>query len=355
MKSVLFITDSDKQLSGGLKQLYFNVIGLKKRGYNIYMVCKKASGIFDAIKEQLDSFIFLEFKDVRGDGKILLDFARRNNVDVVHTFHNKGHKVGLWGKIFGGSFRLFINRGVNFVPTNIFYYPHPKIDGFVCNSKNVADKLKYIFVPKKKRNVIYNAFSPSLDGFHEDTIKGELPEKDAVKIVTVTSGSKWKGFDISLKVLSNIQENFSFYAVGVDDYTNFEKFITTDLNKNIVRLGRRRDVLPILSRMDIFLYTPRAGDSCPNVILEAMYAGLPVIATDIGGISELIADKEGGFVVDKNIKDICSKLSFLIKNPEMIRKMGDFNRNRIKFFNLDRKVESLLKIYSGENVVEKIL
>lgn len=355
MKSILFITDSDKNLSGGLKQLYFNIIGLKKRGYNVYLGCKKSSGIFEAIKEQVDSFIFLEFKDVRSDGRILLDFIKEHHVDVLHTFHNKGHKVGLWSKIFGGNFRLFINRGVNFFPTNIFYYPHPKIDGFVCNSKNVADKLKYIFVPERKRNVVYNAFSPSLDGFYEDTIKGELPEKEGVKIVTVTTGSKWKGFDISLKVLSNIYENFSFYVVGLNDYTNFEKFITTELNRKIVRLGSRRDVIPILSHMDIFLYTPRAGDSCPNVILEAMYAGLPVIATNIGGISELIIDKKGGFVVDNNIKDICSKLSFLIKNPEIMRKMGDFNCNRIKFFNLDRKIESLLKVYSGENVVEKIL
>lgn len=353
MKNILFVTDSDKQLSGGLKQLYFNVIGLKKKGYNIFLACKKTSGIFEIIKNQIDGYIFLEFKDVRKDGKILLDFGKDKGVEVVHTFHNKGHKTGVWSKMPGGKFKLFVNRGVNFIPTNLFYYPNPKIDGFICNSRDVADKMRYILVSEKKRNVIYNAFSPSLDGFHEDTIKCDLPEKRGVKVVSVTSGAKWKGFDITLKALGSIKEEFSFYCVGVDDYLGFEKYITGDLNEKIVRLGRRRDVIPVLSMMDIFIYTPRSGDSCPNVILEAMYAGLPVIATDVGGIPELIENEKGGFIVN-NIEKISAKLSVLIKNPELRQKMGDFNRERIKFFNLDRKIENLLKVYNGEHIVEKI-
>jgi len=70
--------------------------------------------------------------------------------------------------------------------------------------------------------------------------------------------------------------------------------------------------------MDILVHLPRAGDSFPNIILEAFDAELPVIASNVGGISEILVDKMGGYVVENgNIEDAARKLDYLLDNREL--------------------------------------
>lgn len=355
VEDILFVTDIDKKLSGGVKQLLYNILGLTSRGYKVYLACRRESKLLDMARDSVEDVFYLEFENYRLDGKKLAEYIGLKQIDVVHTFHNKGHKVGLWAKIQQlGRFKLFVNRGVSFTPTNIFYYPHPKIDGFICNSKDVANKLGRIFIPKKKRNVIYNAFEMEVGDFHSSTLCN-FNENDGNKtrLVTICNEAKWKGFDLTLKSLSKLTSDFRFYVIGMDEIAKFRQLVAPHLEKNMEVLGRRTDIIPLLSKMDIFVYTPRAGDSCPNVILEAMYGGLPVVATKVGGIPELIVDGEGGFVA-KNIKDIIDNLELLIKNERLRKSMGEYNKKRVSFFSLERKIDSLIKVYNGETVWEDI-
>ncbi|AEI13950.1 glycosyl transferase group 1 [Flexistipes sinusarabici DSM 4947] len=352
--NILFITDSYKQLSGGLKQLYLNAIGLLEKKYQIYLAAKNDAGIVTLLQKHISGFLPLDFSDYKSDGRQLAKFIKNNQIDIVHTFHNKGHKVGVWAKKYNSEFKLFVNRGVDFVPTNLFYYLNPKIDGYICNSHSVANKLKRILIPAKKINVLYNAFT--IEGeFHENSKNNNIIKSDKLKICTIASGAKWKGFDYTLKSINEVNCDFDFYVLGVDKKNEYMQLQSSDAAKKTHWLGRRKDIIPILSKMDLFIYTPVSGDSCPNVILEAMFAGLPVISTNVGGIPELVKHEKGGMIVKKkDYKCAARNIELILKDDQKRKNMRDFNKGQIGKYSLERKISGLLKIYKGENIKETI-
>jgi len=354
IKRVMFITDSNKKLSGGLKQLYLNMLGLQERKYTLFLASKASAGIRNLSQSLISGFFPLDFTDYKLDGRKLGDFIESNKIDIVHTFHNKGHKVGLWAKKYNPRFKLFVNRGVDFVPTNVFYYLHPKINGFICNSHSVANKLRKIFIPDNRINVLYNAFTTEGD-FHENTKDSEFIDNDKMNICTIASGTKWKGFDYTLKSINYTDSDFNFYVLGIENKEKYIDMLSPKAAEKTIWLGRRKDIVPTLSEMDLFVYTPVGGDSCPNVILEAMYAGLPVISTNVGGIPELIVNGKGGMIVKKkDYKSVSEKIEFLLNDRARRMDMGSFNKHRISVFSLERKIDELLKIYNGENVKENL-
>jgi glycosyltransferase involved in cell wall biosynthesis len=81
------------------------------------------------------------------------------------------------------------------------------------------------------------------------------------------------------------------------------------------------------SNSDIFVFTPNKPEGHPMVIIEAMAAGLPIITTDQGAITESVIDGENGFIVPiKNPAAISDKLKILIENETLREQMGRRSR-----------------------------
>jgi glycosyltransferase involved in cell wall biosynthesis len=106
-----------------------------------------------------------------------------------------------------------------------------------------------------------------------------------------------------------------------------------------------------LSQADIFIFTPREPEGHPFVILEAIAAGLPVISTDQGAITESVIDGKNGFIVQPSNPDqITQKIVHLIKNPEIRRIMGNESR---KVYN--EKFTEKIMVEKYKNVFDSVL
>lgn len=105
--------------------------------------------------------------------------------------------------------------------------------------------------------------------------------------------------------------------------------------------GLVKDVKPFLAQADIFI-SASDTEGFSNAISEAMSAGLPVIATNCGGaIDDMITNGENGIIVPKNNAGaIADKLSWLIKNPDSARKMGENARKISQKFSRERICEA---------------
>jgi len=85
--------------------------------------------------------------------------------------------------------------------------------------------------------------------------------------------------------------------------------------------------MAFLADSDIFVFPPSAPEGHPWVIVEAMAAGLPVISTDQGAISESVLDGENGFIVDPDSPEqIAEKIALLVKNEKLRKEMGRRSR-----------------------------
>lgn len=149
-----------------------------------------------------------------------------------------------------------------------------------------------------------------------------------------------KNFDQLVDIFKNIDnKDWRLIIVGGDalkqnNSLKLQRQIEElNLNDRVILAGTQKDVESYLFRSKIFAFTS-SSEGFPNVIGEAMSAGLPVIAYDcIAGPSDMIDDSNNGYLIplyDK--KMFCERLDYLINNNDIIVKMGKNAENSIKQF-----------------------
>jgi glycosyltransferase involved in cell wall biosynthesis len=118
------------------------------------------------------------------------------------------------------------------------------------------------------------------------------------------------------------------------------------LEKKVRFLGFREDVAALLSLMDVFVL-PSLSEGLSIALLEAMAAGKPVIATNVGGNPELVVDGETGYSVPSRDADaLAAKLRLLLADKQHCSKLGDNGRKRVKLrFSLQAMAENYQRLY----------
>jgi glycosyltransferase involved in cell wall biosynthesis len=111
-------------------------------------------------------------------------------------------------------------------------------------------------------------------------------------------------------------------------------------------LGFREDVATLLSLMDIFVL-PSLSEGLSIALLEAMAAGKPVVATNVGGNPELVVDGETGYSVPPRDADaLATKLRSLLVDKCRAKKLGENGRKRVQQkFSLQAMADNYQRLY----------
>ena len=106
-------------------------------------------------------------------------------------------------------------------------------------------------------------------------------------------------------------------------------------------------VLQQMSSCDLFLFPSSHSEGFPNAVLEAMAVGLPVVATRVGAVPEMIEEGMGGLLIDSpDEREIVSALRILLSNPGMRFRMGQFNRCKSQAeYSYSVIIEKLVSLY----------
>lgn len=127
------------------------------------------------------------------------------------------------------------------------------------------------------------------------------------------------------------------------------KVETLGLERNVLFFGKEVDVSELYKRSKIFcLYSSREGH--PITVLEAKSYGLPIIATRVGGIPEMVKNGEDGLLIDlpHDVKAESSAMQSLISNDEMLAKMGDSSFRSSFKFSIEQTFSSYAALFLGE-------
>lgn len=236
--------------------------------------------------------------------------------------------------------------------------------------KNTGDSVFFVseasrdnylpWLEKKVLKVIYNGIDTDKFSDEHYDIKTEIGiPKETVLIVMVARVSFLKGQHYFLriaKLLLSQNRNLHFAMVG-DVYPGNEniqdslrKFISENkLHRNVTELGFRSDVHCILAGSDIFVLPSIKPDSLPTTVLEAMAAGKPVVATNLGGSVEMLIDGETGFLVPHDDAEYAAKcIQLLIDSPMLREQMGKRGKARVQEkFSLDSYLENFGNAVTG--------
>ncbi len=153
-----------------------------------------------------------------------------------------------------------------------------------------------------------------------------------------------------MKLLLQSKLNAKLFIIGRGTEERNLKTLVSSLNLTdfVIFLGNvPNERLPdFYNACDAFIL-PSLIDPSPSVILEAMACGKPVIGSKVGGIEEVLVDKETGYLFNpNNYKQLSLLLRKFVKSPEIIQQFGKNSRKRIKeVYALEKISERLIEIY----------
>lgn len=210
----------------------------------------------------------------------------------------------------------------------------PALKKIICNSLMVKNDIMRCFqVPEEKFAVIYNAidstrFMPATAEQRQQS-REQLNLPDNAKVfIYVGSGFERKGLKASISALAATDAHL--LVVGQDKqqsrYENLARSLGCE--KRIHFLGVQNNVIPFYHAADS-LILPTLYDPFPNVILEAMACGLPVITSFTCGGAEFIIDGKQGFVCDALDVPALTAAAVAIPQRTLDSRMGDLARERV--------------------------
>lgn len=217
----------------------------------------------------------------------------------------------------------------------------------VANSRAAANRLLAEGVPARKVTIVPNG----LDFQHVRT----QPQRDRLrKIVVVANLRPEKGHDVLMDAAVDVLRRFpdaTFELVGGGP--ELETLMARAEARRMLHafsfLGHRDDVPQRLAAADIFVL-PSRSEAFPNAVLEAMAAGLPIVASRVGGIRELIDEgRTGELVPAGDPKALAASICRMIDEPMRASLLGAAARaDAVARFSFDRMVTAFEFVYLTE-------
>ncbi|MGO9085989.1 MAG: glycosyltransferase [Candidatus Sulfotelmatobacter sp.] len=197
-------------------------------------------------------------------------------------------------------------------------------DSVVCNSRAAADRLISWGIAERRIAIIHNGLPPS--SFVSTT--PALPKRPGLLRVGMIArmNTPSKNHQIFLRAAARLRHRFpelEFVLVGDGPLRpQFEREATAlGIRDHVHFLGDRRDVPSLLASIDISVL-PTASESLSNVILESMAAGVPVVASRVGGNTELIAEDRGVLVAPGDEQSLVVEVERLLQDSSLRAKLG---------------------------------
>jgi len=230
----------------------------------------------------------------------------------------------------------------------------------IAISEAVKEHLMKDFrVPEKKIALIHNGINPKrfLKEFSQEE-KDALKDKFGIRrdhsvIGTIARFTPDKGHDVLLYALFEIlKQKPNVQLVFAGDGKERSKVVDLvqhlDLSDNVIFVKSQINTLNILSVMDVFMFTPKRKEGLGLVLLEALAAAKPVVATNVGGVPSVIRDGVNGFLVKPSRPDLLVEPTIrLLKDKALYHRMSHAGREiviqRFSVNGMADKVQTLYK------------
>jgi glycosyltransferase involved in cell wall biosynthesis len=223
-------------------------------------------------------------------------------------------------------------------------------DRTIAVSQGVKDQVSHLPLMSTKIQVVHlgvSAFKPLTR--EEARMKLSLP-KEGFAIGTIAELHPVKGLAYALGALKSLDFPYTYTIIGTGDLKDsLAKTISEDeALKNVSLAGFIPEAWTLIPAFDVFLL-PSLSEAFGYVLLEAGLSKVPVIATSVGGIPEIIQDMESGTLIhSRSSKEISSALHFFHDNQEAVKKFGENLETRVNTeFSLARMVEKTIEVYES--------
>lgn len=363
---------------GGTERVIVNLLNHSTRRSKNY-ICSFCHPDMDFLQELRGSerVVFSLDKKEGNDFSVpfkIANFCRERRVDIVHALGWGTYIEGLIAAKLSGKIRKFVFSFRGKTIEDTIGIPRRRIlaqrflsvfcDAILTPSEVSRNEYsREMRIDPRKIQVIYNGvdlkrFRPSPGECLEEKRKAFGLQMDDIVIGSVTRFDPVKNIDALVRAFARLNRNVSkrskLLLIGDGSELSAVRKLTDDLGltEKVIFAGMRQDVPICLGLMDIYIQ-PSLFEGVPNAVLEAMAAGLPIVATNVGGVSEIVEDGKTGFLVDPNSEDgLTHAMDILIQHKEKRRQMGQSGRTRVvSLFSIEKMVSDYENLY--EQLMQK--
>lgn len=261
-------------------------------------------------------------------------FRKRIFINLSKLFNKK-----IIYHIHGGEFKEFTNKNYRNVTDTL-----KKCDAIVALSQSWRDYFKNN-LKCKNVTIIPNIINPP-------QLKPSIEEnKNLIKFLFLGKIVQTKGIYDLLEVINKHRDYFNnkieLYIGGNGEIEFLKKYIKENNLSNIVKFEGWVDgdkKIDLLNKCDIYIL-PSYNEGLPISILETMSYGMPVISTKVGGIPEIVDEKNGILIQPGYKEGLFNAINYFIENKKIIGKMGESSIQKSLQFQPENVEAELEKLY----------
>lgn len=361
---IVFLNSIEKETYGGMEEwIRLAASGLAGRGHRVTLIGRKDSYYLDRAAKPYDKIESLEL-DISGDfnpatiAKIK-SYLDREAVDVITVNFNKDVRLGGLAARFNGQTKVVWSVGLNITKDKLIHkLLTPKlVDKVIVPSQSLKDEITSLgYIEKDITEVIPISIEDVTVDEDKIICRRKVRDKYALNdeaIIAVTSGRfvEQKGHDYLISAAVDIVKqipNIRFLLLGDGPLKDFlENMIReNNLQSHFTFAGMLDDINNELNGADLMIH-PSRFEPFGIAVLEGMRAGLPIVASRIGGIPEVVKEGYNAVLVEPGQPDkIAESVIDLISNREKMVTMGQNGRKRFEEdFQLNKMIDRLEQVY----------
>lgn len=321
------------ELRGGDAQMYtvYNLLD-KKEDLKQYILCPEDSALAAICKNDDANFFTYKKNNLKlfNLASEIVKICKKESINIIHIHDSSALNAGLIAMKFLSKTTLILSRKRNNLIKNKFpnryKYSHPSIHKIICVSKAVEAIFENIISDKDRLLTIYDAID--VENFAKHTNKNLLHKEfqfssDTKIIGNVAGLTKQKDIytfiDTAKKIKLKNETTHPIKFVIIGDGPLKKELIdyakSNDLENDVFFIGFRNNVIDLLPEFDIFLITS-ITEGLPLTVYEAFACKVPVVATEAGGIPEVITDGDNGFLAPlKDSESLSESVIKILQNP----------------------------------------
>jgi len=347
--------DSAKTWRGGQQQVLYLAERLKD--YDNLIACPPQGSLAEKAKAMGLKVLPV---DMYGEWDLiavcrLKKIIRDNSIEIVHLHSPHAHSLGLLAARSAGNCKVVLSRRVDFhIRRNILSrLKYSKVDRIIAISERVKKVLVADGLPGEKIDVIYSGVDlKKFQNVKGNYLIAELGlNRHKLRVGNIAALAWHKDHTTLIEAARIVVDKFPgviFLIVGEGSLRREIEILIRkfDLQEKVKLLGFRQDIPAILSILDLFVLSS-SWEGLGTSLLDAFASKLPVVATNVGGIPEIVRDGVNGILVPPgNPGALAGAIICLLKNRDLARQMAEegFRLVREKF-SIEKMVEETRKIY----------
>lgn len=349
---ILYV-DTDDVWRGGQEQLFSLMAGMKRRGHSASLAAPFNSPLAEKARQLgIPTYAFHQEYELSPRAFwLMMRILARCQPSIIHFNTPRAMLCGgLAAHLCGIRVRVS-SRRVNFpLRSRLSRFKYNRLQNAILTvSVSIRQTLIKCGVRPELVTVIYEGVD--LEWIDRLPPSGLSLDRHGLTVGTVAHLSPEKGHATLLEAAACLASRFPetcYVLVGEGPLQNelMAKAASLELGSRVVFTGFRQDSEGLTKRFDVFCL-PSLSEGLSSAILAAMANRLPVVATQVGGIPELVVDGETGFLVPPGSpQKLAAALAQLLASSELRRQMGEAGRRRVEMnFTLSRKLDETERVY----------